>query len=290
MENKDELEVDMKNGADSKDKKTSEEELYNLNEQIEDLKEQGVDVDKIQDKMKENILKEIDDEEDEIRKHWNMAYDRLDDETKKLITEDDINEIVEKQLKGQKIDTSRPELQKLQEERNKVLQEEGDKLFLDMKKNLGLDMKDAENKWNNFKRAFLISFIFGIPGALLLIAKDLYDQNKVKKQIGECVKKYIDTKDARCLDDIKKIVKENFGRVVDVNTFGNYICETELIPLLSNDKALKNTMINFFSTEQEKIENTFDTFFKENEEQKDEEADEEDEDDPEPVEGMKYFM
>ena len=87
MENKDELEVDMKNGADSKDKKKSEEELYNLNEQIEDLKEQGVDVDKIQDKMKENILKEIDDEEDEIRKHWNMAYDRLDDETKKLITE-----------------------------------------------------------------------------------------------------------------------------------------------------------------------------------------------------------
>ena len=79
-ENKEEIKVIAPNGADTKDKEKSKEENEKLEEALKNAKEKGIDVKKYEEFARKNIKEQINDEEEEIRKHWKKAYIMLDDE------------------------------------------------------------------------------------------------------------------------------------------------------------------------------------------------------------------
>jgi len=266
MENEDEFEVDNKLGADTKDKKISEQDLETaaLKEGIEDLNEKGINTDELLEDAKEKMAKEIDDEEHEIRENWELARDRLPDEIKEKITDEDIENLTKIRMKGNEkgektLETTRPEIKQLAIERKKVLQEKEDKLFKEFKDSLGLDMGTAGKKWNAFKRAFLISFFFGPAGAFFMVAKDLVDYKKVDKNMSDYVKKYVKTGDKTYLAKMDNAAKKMFGNIVSESDLHEIITEKYLIPLLRNEKGLK-TFIVSLKEETNEIKGNFEKF------------------------------
>lgn len=115
MENKDELEVKTTLGADTKNKETSKKdlEIEELQKQTQELQNKGIDIQGLSKTLENNIEKILDDEEDEIRQNWLEAYERISDEFKAKISEEELEDIIQKDIKNLKIDTSREELKKL---------------------------------------------------------------------------------------------------------------------------------------------------------------------------------
>ena len=294
MENKDELEVKTTLGADTKNKETSKKdlEIEELQKQTQELQNKGIDIQGLSKTLENNIEKILDDEEDEIRQNWLEAYERISDEFKAKISEEELEDIIQKDIKNLKIDTSREELKKLADERQKLIEEKGQKILKQISENLGGDMGEAQKTWKAMKRAFLIGMFFGIPGAILMITKDLIDQQKLKNNILEKIDLYSKTQDSKYLQQIKDDIYKTAGSIVDVKNVTNYLVETEIKPLLNNTTEQLKAVVNYVIEDKDIVEKSISDFLENNKKEEIEniKEDEEDEEDPEPVEGMKFGM
>lgn len=153
-------------------------------------------------------------------------------------------------------------------------------------------MGEAQKTWKAMKRAFLIGMFFGIPGAILMITKDLIDQQKLKNNILEKIDLYSKTQDSKYLQQIKDDIYKTAGSIVDVKNVTNYLVETEIKPLLNNITEQLKAVVNYVIEDKDIVEKSISDFLENNKKEEIEniKEDEEDEEDPEPVEGRKFGM
>ena len=286
-ESKEEIKVIAPNGADTKDKEKSKEETEKLEEALKNAKEKGIDVKKYEEFARKNIKEQINDEEEEIRKHWKKAYIMLDDEIGEKISQDMLNEIIKSDIEGKQIQVDIPEIKDLVEMHNKILQEEEDELFKNFNKELGGSLTENKNFWKEFKRAVLVGMFFGIPGAIFIGIKDSIDETRVKAQLKNAIKSYVTTGEEMTFTRAKFMANKTLGGIVDIDKLcSNLICSEGVLALKNNNNELSKITVEYIEKKEE-LRKELDNLVNEAEE---EIIEEEEEENPEPVEGFKIGM
>lgn len=282
MENKEELEKFNSLGADEKDQKeklTKEELLKTF-----DLNGDGVISQEEIDIVKENIEKIVKDPNNSFGKSFIDAYNRLSKEDQDNISESDIEK-----LKTKKIITN-DSIKKLQEEREKIIKDEEKDLFKQFNNSLNGEMSENVKLWQQIKRGFFIGLVFGMPGALFIAIKDNLDKCKVKNELKEAVKEYVENDNDEKIKNATDVIQKYFGKIFDVKGLMNNIKSSEaVLNLLINENEIKKT-IHDYKEDKDKYEKETEKFIEEIFDEKEIQEIEEitDEEDPEPVEGMKF--